>query len=894
MRISEIKTRLSEVDRECFEKYDYYPQLRELFEMVLAKNPGGESAPASTMNSNNNNSNIENSNSGTNLDSTAIGKLKVALDNVDEISQEDVDKLAELVIDCKGTSGQAIGDVYDEMKNESYHWLNENLSSEECKEIAEELCSIYDILDPYDFMDNFSEIDMFESQIANDLSKGDFSVIESLEEFIDEIGDSYDYDDNFTEERKALEKARDIIDKLKSVRMNESLLMEAEYADYEKEFDERETEEDRRRKAEEEKKRIKREKEQNAYSKKQGVYNKIENAEDEYQEEENPRKRKMSDKELERQRQLIEFNIRAKDLAIKYCERQLKLFREAIKNFYKNDKDFYNTDKEREILDRILKVGFKIGPNGETVSLDEYKEELKNSIDEKKRAFINTMIGYDLLSEKVNPEIMLNAKRFFDSSPTHWTKVNWDIFDSFLQSGEYFPATMIALAYYLGNHLTEKELGIICNIPMEKKPTDWSDEEANTAFKLLYIFIGNTRGNLSPYETVFMNYCRQKVKSLPTVQSDIKPAQWSDYGDYYILRFNSDQVEQNVALITGRNADGTRMSDEQKRKLKNDMRQQLINLATGQAQKDLNDEYEEYETVDKRTGKTVNKVRRKQAEADEEENDNKGNKGMNSSYTRDSSGKTVLESLKILRELEEEFDPYNDNKILTEEDIDFEEDVDFSVVKTMPEDSIIECATAVMDAYQSANKWLDTVKEAVYHDMSCVFFSSFIHKLAHTMPERFDKFGDILHTANIRIPYPATNYIPNEPTNIDEVFDSIFMVMDNIKIALNDFIRCTDEQNHGLSCAAEGLLNDIESEYPMLYRFRHEWEQCGGDTIQFDKYVNQYVNHKDDLVESWEDDEDEFDDEFDDEDEFDNDKIKVDISQFNDPFLDAVFGIEDK
>jgi len=61
-----------------------------------------------------------------------------------------------------------------------------------------------------------------------------------------------------------------------------------------------------------------------------------------------------------------------------------------------------------------------------------------------------------------------------------------------------------------------------------------------------------------------------------------------------------------------------------------------------------------------------------------------------------------------------------------------------------------------MEAYQNANKWLDTIKEYVYTDLSCVFFSSFIHELAHTMPERFDKFGDILHTLNIKVPYPAT------------------------------------------------------------------------------------------------------------------------------------------
>lgn len=156
----------------------------------------------------------------------------------------------------------------------------------------------------------------------------------------------------------------------------------------------------------------------------------------------------------------------------------------------------------------------------------------------------------------------------------------------------------------------------------------------------------------------------------------------------------------------------------------------------------------------------------------------------------------------------------------------------------------------VMAAYQNANKWLDSTKEMVYTDLSCPFFSSWIHALAHTMPGRFDKFGDILHTVNMKIPYPATAGIPKEPQNIDEVFDMIFLVLDNIKASLNAFIKCTAEEYHGMSCAAETCLNDIESEYPMLYRLQKKWEQCNNNIVEFDKYVMQYVEHKDDLLES--------------------------------------------
>ena len=160
-------------------------------------------------------------------------------------------------------------------------------------------------------------------------------------------------------------------------------------------------------------------------------------------------------------------------------------------------------------------------------------------------------------------------------------------------------------------------------------------------------------------------------------------------------------------------------------------------------------------------------------------------------------------------------------------------------------------AEAVMAAYQNANKWLDSIKESIYTAMNSPFFSSFVHKLAHTMPGRFDKFGDILHTCNIKIPYPTTLVIEREPADVGESIDMIFAILDEIKKSLNNFIQVTDVSNHGMACAAETLLNDIESEYPMLYRLQGKWNQCH-DTVEFDKYVMQYVDHKDDLVESFE------------------------------------------
>ena len=201
----------------------------------------------------------------------------------------------------------------------------------------------------------------------------------------------------------------------------------------------------------------------------------------------------------------------------------------------------------------------------------------------------------------------------------------------------------------------------------------------------------------------------------------------------------------------------------------------------------------------------------------------------------------------------------NNQRIMRESLHDIGIDLDESLFDGLENNSLNESLevpelansiNGVMSAYQNANKWLDSVKEFIYTDLSCPFFSSFVHELAHTMPGRFDKFGDILHTMDIEIPYPTTLELDNELVTIDDAFAVIFGCLDSIKDNLNDFIKLTDEEFHGMACSAEELLNDIEQEYPMLFRLRDKWNQCNGDLVDFDKFVAQYVEHKEDLLES--------------------------------------------
>lgn len=165
----------------------------------------------------------------------------------------------------------------------------------------------------------------------------------------------------------------------------------------------------------------------------------------------------------------------------------------------------------------------------------------------------------------------------------------------------------------------------------------------------------------------------------------------------------------------------------------------------------------------------------------------------------------------------------------------------------MPNDLSME-ASKVIEAYQNANKWLDIIKETLLMDHGCVFFSNYIHKLAHTMPARFDKFGDILHTVNISVPYPATPYIPTIPSDIPSAFSQIFNILNSITQSLRDFIKFTQDTDfHALACSTEELLVDISKEFTPLYRMQKVYTFCS-DNIKFDKWVAQYLNNAGNLI----------------------------------------------
>lgn len=158
---------------------------------------------------------------------------------------------------------------------------------------------------------------------------------------------------------------------------------------------------------------------------------------------------------------------------------------------------------------------------------------------------------------------------------------------------------------------------------------------------------------------------------------------------------------------------------------------------------------------------------------------------------------------------------------------------------------IATSAIGVMTAYQNANRWLDIIKESILMDYGCVYFSNYVHNLAHTMPTRFDKFGDILHTVNIRVPYPPTGEFPASLPDFVSIFSNIFIILDTIQLALKQFISTTEHTPLALS--AEELLVDISKEYTHLYRMQ-KVQSITASLLEFDMWVHSYVENLNQLL----------------------------------------------
>lgn len=154
----------------------------------------------------------------------------------------------------------------------------------------------------------------------------------------------------------------------------------------------------------------------------------------------------------------------------------------------------------------------------------------------------------------------------------------------------------------------------------------------------------------------------------------------------------------------------------------------------------------------------------------------------------------------------------------------------------------------VMTAYQNANKWLDTIKEHVLINLHLPYFSHIIHELAHTMPSRFDQFGDILHKEGLMIPYPSTEEWSKSIGDVHNTISHIFDILDNIIESLNRFRQTADLVSHSMSIDCDELINDISNEYQFFNLIDSQVEYFGQNLLGWDESVYRYWCEKDNLI----------------------------------------------
>ncbi len=148
-------------------------------------------------------------------------------------------------------------------------------------------------------------------------------------------------------------------------------------------------------------------------------------------------------------------------------------------------------------------------------------------------------------------------------------------------------------------------------------------------------------------------------------------------------------------------------------------------------------------------------------------------------------------------------------------------------------------ARAVVGAYQNAARHLDALQEFVYIEIGLVHTAHKIHNLAHEMPKRFDAFGEMLHENHLMTEYPATPEFQNMYEDMDEVFDCIAGVLDEIQMALYAFREEAEKDARLLPMAlvAEDLMVENSQSRTL---FNEMWAMYDDTTVSatsFDNWV---------------------------------------------------------
>ena len=154
-----------------------------------------------------------------------------------------------------------------------------------------------------------------------------------------------------------------------------------------------------------------------------------------------------------------------------------------------------------------------------------------------------------------------------------------------------------------------------------------------------------------------------------------------------------------------------------------------------------------------------------------------------------------------------------------------------------------EPAKNVIASYQNANRWLDTIKEHILINLNLPYFSDIVHQVAHMMPKRFDKFGDILHTRKLEVPYPSTEAWHDSIGDIENVFSIIYKILDAIQDSIIEF-KNVAERTHciDLSIRCDNLLVEITDDYQKFFTMEGQLDYYRTNLALWDKSTKYYWN----------------------------------------------------
>lgn len=157
---------------------------------------------------------------------------------------------------------------------------------------------------------------------------------------------------------------------------------------------------------------------------------------------------------------------------------------------------------------------------------------------------------------------------------------------------------------------------------------------------------------------------------------------------------------------------------------------------------------------------------------------------------------------------------------------------------------IQEISKKVIMSYQTANRWTDSLQEYVYIQYGMPSLARVIHNLAHTFPQKFDKFVDMLHERHLMAIYGATSEvdIAQKIQSFEDVFGFVINILDNIQETLAEFHSLVDNSDlMPMALKVEELMVENSAEYTPFLEMWSRWENNGGSFTSFDNWCKRYL-----------------------------------------------------